>query len=57
MSGNDMWIICVTDNGWRSIMPFNEEDFVVNASGNIVEYGNDPKYINYRKSQTKKHGH
>ena len=48
MSGNETWIVCIIDRGYRSTIPFEEKDVIVNASGDIVERGDDAKYVGYR---------
>ena len=42
-------IVCVNENGYRSTLPFTEKDVVVNATGEIVERGDDPKHVAYRE--------
>lgn len=54
MRGNEQWIVCINTNSFRSTMPFDEEDCIVDAQGKIVERGNDPKYIAYRAEQLAK---
>ncbi len=54
MRGNEMWIVCVNTNSFRSTMPFEEQDVVVNAHGTIVERGDDPKHVAYRAEQLAK---
>ena len=54
MRGNEQWIVCINTNSWRSTMPFDEQDCIVDASGKIVERGNDPKYVAYRAEQLAK---
>lgn len=51
MRCNDMWIICINDNSWRSTIPFDENCRIVNAKGEITERGDDPKYVAYRAEQ------
>lgn len=53
MRWNDMWIVCINTNSYKSTLPFGEEDCIVNEDGSVIEYGNDPKYIAYRKSKSK----
>lgn len=48
MDGNDWPIVAVSTNGWRSVQPFNVEDFVVDAKGKVTKAGNDPLYVKYR---------
>lgn len=52
MRFNDMWIVCVNDNSWRSTLPFDENCRIVDVTGKIVERGDDPKYVAYRKEKT-----
>lgn len=54
MRCNSMWIVCINTNSYRSTLPFNEEDKLVDSRGNVIESGNDPKWIEYRKSQDAK---
>lgn len=54
MRGNEQWIVCINTNSFRSTMPFDEEDCIVDAKGVVVERGNDPKYIAYRAEQLAK---
>lgn len=54
MQGNEYWVVCVNTNSYKSTMPFGEEDRVVDATGVIVEAGDDPKWVKYRKEQLKK---
>jgi hypothetical protein len=50
MRYNDMWIVCVNTNSYRSTMPFEEKDALVDDQGNIVARGNDKKHVSYRKT-------
>lgn len=54
MRCNEMWIVCINTNSWRSTMPFSDEDCIVDARGVIIERGDDPKYRAYRSEQTAK---
>ena len=54
MRCNEDWIVCINTNSYRSTMPFNEDDCIVDATGKIVERGNDPQRIAYRAEQTRK---
>lgn len=49
MTGNRIPIVVVNTHSYRSTQPFNEEDFVVDAEGQIVERGDDPLHVEYRK--------
>lgn len=51
MRGNGMWIVCVTNNGYRHVMAFKEQDFVVDHVGSIVHRGTDPQWVAYRARQ------
>jgi len=54
MRGNEQWIVCINTNSYRSTLPFDEEDYIVDAQGKIVERGNDPKHVAYRAEQLAK---
>lgn len=43
-------IVCAIHNGYgyRSVQPFEEQNVLVNAAGEIVERGDDPKWVAYR---------
>lgn len=45
-------IVCVTANSFIDTRPFEADDFVVNAEGEIVERGDDPKHVAYRAMRT-----
>lgn len=61
MEGNGMWIVCVNTNSYRSTMPFEEEDKVVDERGVVIEEGNSSKHVGYRAVKTAarkaKHGY
>lgn len=48
MQANRFWFVCVTLNGFKSTMPFDAEDVVVDATGEITERGDDPARVEYR---------
>ncbi len=48
MENNDMWIVCVNTNSYRSTMPFEENDKIVDDGGVVIEDGSDPRWIDYR---------
>lgn len=48
MSNNGIWIVCVNTNSWKSTMPFEARDKIVDAKGETVEDGSDPKWAKYR---------
>lgn len=54
MRGNEYWIVCINTNSYRSTMPFGEDDKIVDASGIVIESGDDSKHVKYRKEQLKK---
>lgn len=54
MFNNGYWVVCVNDNSWRSTMPFDEKDVIVNWDGVITERGNDPIYVKYRTAMAEK---
>lgn len=54
MRNNDYWIVCINENSFRSTMPFDEKDFIVNAQGIVVQRGDDPQLVAYRAEQLEK---
>ena len=50
MRWNDYPIVAVSTNGYRSTQPFREGDFVVDATGEVKERGDDPLHVAYRAS-------
>jgi hypothetical protein len=54
MRANGWPIVCVNENSFRSVQPFEEGDRIVDAEGNIVERGEDPKHVQYRASVAKR---
>lgn len=54
MRGNGYWIVCVNTNSWKTTMPFDEKDCIVDAFGTIVERGDQPRYMAYRVEQSAK---
>lgn len=57
MRGNEMWIVVVNTNSYRATLPFNEEDVLVGADGEIVERGADRKHTDYRIKAKARHGY
>lgn len=57
MRSNEYWIVCVNTNSFRSVLPFEEGDRLVDATGEIVERGEDPKHVAYRKTARAKFGY
>jgi hypothetical protein len=51
MRGNEYWIVCINTNSFKSTMPFGENDKIVDASGTVIESGDDPKWMKYRNEQ------
>lgn len=49
MRGNRLWIVCQTTNGYRHTGEFAEQDYIVDHEGSVVERGNDPKHVEYRR--------
>jgi hypothetical protein len=45
---NGYWIVCVNTNSYKSVHPFEETDFIVDAAGAIVERGDSPFWKEYR---------
>lgn len=54
MRANEYWIVCVNTNSFKSTLPFGEEDKIVDASGVVIESGDDPKHMKYRQEQLAK---
>lgn len=52
MRCNGRWLVVVNENSYRSTQPFEEADSIVNAVGDVVERGNDPKWVAYRAKKT-----
>jgi len=51
MTNSGMEIVCITTRSYKSTQPFKEEDFVVDPStGIVLERGDDPHHVAYRKS-------
>ncbi len=48
MRRNGYPIVCSVVNGYKSTHPFTDDDFVVDASGAVVERGDDPRHVAYR---------
>ena len=55
MRGNDWPIVCETTNGYRHTGRFEERDRLVGPTGEIVEAGDDPKHVEYRKRKIAEH--
>ncbi len=54
MRCNDYPIIVVVKRGYTTTMPFSEKDCVVDMRGRIIETGDDPRYVEYRKVAAEK---
>jgi hypothetical protein len=54
MRANGYWIVCINTNSWKTTMPFNEKDCIVDASGAFVERGDEPRHVAYRIEQLAK---
>lgn len=52
MNGNDIAIVCENTNSWKTTMPFEKDDCIVDMQGNIIERGDAPKHASYRKAFT-----
>ncbi len=48
MRCNHKPLVIQNDNSWRYTAFFDEDDFIVNDLGGIVERGSDPKHVAYR---------
>jgi hypothetical protein len=54
MQNNEYCVVCVNTNSFKSTTPFGENDKIVDASGTVIESGDDPKWVKYRKEQLAK---
>lgn len=54
MECNDWPIVVETTNRYKATHPFEKGDFVVDGEGNIIERGDDPKHVQYRKKAIKR---
>lgn len=48
MLGNDYPIVVEVVKRWKSTQPFDATDCIVDATGDVVERGNHPKWVEYR---------
>ena len=56
MEGNDFPIVIENTNSYRSTQPFNESDVVVDpATGEVIERGDAPVHVAYRKRKIAEH--
>lgn len=53
MRCNDWPIVVEVVRGYKSTMPFEEKDFIIDEDGNVVERGDDPKHVEYRNSKVR----
>ena len=51
MECNGWWIVLENNNSWRHTSRFGEKDVVVDLTGAIVDRGDDPKWVAYRKAK------
>lgn len=54
MRCNDYALVVSNCNSYRSTHPFHEKDFVVDAEGHLVELGDAPHWVAYRKQMKKR---
>lgn len=54
MRCNDYALVVSNTNSYLSTHPFDKEDFVVDADGNITERGDAPHWVEYRRVQKKR---
>jgi len=52
MEVNEYWVIIQNDNSWRFTGEFSEEDAILDENGEIVNRGDDPKLVAYRKKMS-----
>jgi len=51
MQCNEMFIVCCnTENRWRSTLPFEEDSVLCNRDGKIIDRGDSPLHVEYRKA-------
>lgn len=56
MRVNEIWLVVVNNNSFRSTTPFEEDHFILGPDGEIVEAGNAPQWKKYRaKCSEEKH--
>jgi hypothetical protein len=48
MKSNRWPIVVVTTRGYKTTQPFLESDAIVDASGKVLDRGDDPKHVAYR---------
>lgn len=53
MTGNNYPIVCETRNSYKHVGVFGESDFVVSSNRELLERGDDPVHVAYRKSKKK----
>jgi|GEM_PF-2070663 len=56
MVANGYWIVCVNHNSYRSVLPFEEADRIVNDEGGVYERGDDPRHVAYRTAKLTEYG-
>ena len=54
MGFNDWPIVIVNTNSYRTTLPFNKNDVIVDFAGCIIERGDSRKHIAYRKKKKAK---
>ena len=51
MRCNGWWVVCETRNSWRHTGIFDPDCLVVDEKGKVIERGDDPRWVAYRKKQ------
>jgi hypothetical protein len=51
MRVNNFPIVCDTANSWKHTGIYDEKALIVSGSGEVLDRGNDPKHVAYRKSK------
>jgi hypothetical protein len=51
MECNGWPVVAENTNSWKATLPFGEEDVIVDDAGNVVERGDDPKWVKYRAAK------
>lgn len=52
---NEWPLVVFTNNGCEYVQPWKEDGFLVSDDGEVIERGDDPKYVNYREQVTSRY--
>lgn len=53
MRGNQIPLVVVNTNSYRATLPFEVDDVIIGPNGDVVERGDDPKWVAYRKAKAR----